>query len=193
MKDQEQESLYKDDWWLEHLEEELEPNLREDLELLLMSSKEDRRVFESLERTRRLVKESDDVALPESGLYYQDLHDRIMSAIDEEQPLPRVSVGARKSRVSWPAIFGTVSMSAILGFVTWFSAGTGPIQVAQMEKAGDRLERFIASASPVTPAAFSDSVLSYQSEADVVADALASKLKHMSRAEFDQMLQKLRK
>lgn len=76
--------LYDENWWLEYLEGELEPNLKEDLKLLLKNSPADRRCASQLERARRLIKESDEEMLPEDGRYYDDLHDRIMAAIDEE-------------------------------------------------------------------------------------------------------------
>lgn len=176
------------------MEEELEPNLREDLELLLKNSSPDREIFDGLCRTRQLVKDSADVPLPESGLYYESLHDRIMAALDDEPMIPKVSVGARRSKFAWPAFFGTLMMSAILGVMTWYSTGARDLQrrVAAEQAARQRIERAIASASPVTTAALSGSVLSYQSEADLVADTVAARLRHLKGADMERLIQKLR-
>jgi len=76
--------LYDENWWLEYLEGELEPSLKEDLKILLKNSPADRNCLNQLERVKNLVKESDEEALPEDGRYYDDLHDRIMAAIEEE-------------------------------------------------------------------------------------------------------------
>lgn len=61
VKDQVQEGLYKDDWWSVH-----------DLPLM-------KRIFRSL----------DDVPMPESGHYYEELHAKIMAMVEsdcDEQP-----------------------------------------------------------------------------------------------------------
>lgn len=103
------DSHYHDDWWIEHLEDELDKNLKEDLDLFLENSKSDRKVFDSLKRTRQLLKESDDVTLPESGLVYRDLHNKIMMAIDEETEVPRAPEHRRSSRSSGARKTGILS------------------------------------------------------------------------------------
>ena len=75
--------LYDENWWLEYLEGELEPSLNEDLKILLKNSPADRRCVSELEHARRMIKESDEETLPENGRYYEELHDRIMAAIEE--------------------------------------------------------------------------------------------------------------
>lgn len=199
-REQEQESLYKDDWWLEHLEEELEPNLQEDLELLLKNSKADRQILQSLQRTRDLVKESDDVLMPESGHYYNDLHSRIMAAIDEEAaPVSGVSSGslkkssfARRGRAVWPTIFGTSTLAILMAFVSWYSIGSRDAQVAALKTVNAHIDREIAAVSGIVPAAFSDSVLGYESESDFVADALAHRLKSLDSRDAEEIFKRIK-
>lgn len=106
------ESHYRDDWWIEHLENGLDKNsknLKEDLDLLLENSKSGRKLLDSLKRTRQLLKESDDVTLPESGFVYRDLHNKIMMAIEEETEVPRAPEHRRSSRSSGARKTGILS------------------------------------------------------------------------------------
>lgn len=75
----------QEELWLDFLEDELEPSFRRDLTVLLINSVEARQHLLDLKDVRTLVKESDDVNLPEDGAYYLRLHDRIMEAIDEDR------------------------------------------------------------------------------------------------------------
>lgn len=68
--------------WIEQMENELDPSLAQDMEILLKNSVRDRKRLERLWQTRNLIKKSDDVALPEDGRYYDVLHDKIIAAVD---------------------------------------------------------------------------------------------------------------
>lgn len=74
---------FDDIWWLEYLEGEFEPSMQKDLQLLLENSPFDRKRLRQLESARRLIKDADEVALPEDGRVYSRLHDRIMACIEE--------------------------------------------------------------------------------------------------------------
>jgi hypothetical protein len=77
----EREGLYSEDWWVEFMESELDPNLQRDMEILLSNSPGDGRTLEELVFTREFVKAMDDVALPEDGRYYDKLHSKVMDAV----------------------------------------------------------------------------------------------------------------
>jgi hypothetical protein len=114
--------VFRKEGWLEHLEKEVDPNLREDLELLLKNSNPDRKVYAGLKATRELVKRSDDVLLPESGLYYENLHDKIMASIKAEPSRGTVIMRARMSSgFAWRSFAGAASMMMMLGIVSWMT------------------------------------------------------------------------
>lgn len=77
------ESIYRDDWWLEYVEGEADPSLTLDLKILLQRSRADRKICESLVKTREVIKSADPVSVPEDGHYYDNLHSRIMAAVNE--------------------------------------------------------------------------------------------------------------
>lgn len=198
------ESLYKADWWVEHLEAEIEPNLAEDLDVLLKNSKEDHKILASLKSTRQAIKASDDVAMPESGLYYNDLHNKIMAAIDfEEIPESRrekfdVSIHAKARRAptfAWNAGFGAMGLTMMLALITWMgmrdvspSASPNIASVQIEQSAGENLERSVATVS----ASFSDDVNAFESEQEIVEEAAIQKLSQLSKEQVDELFRTLR-
>ncbi|HVK62365.1 MAG TPA: hypothetical protein VM432_12480 [Bdellovibrionales bacterium] len=172
-------TLFRKEGWLEHLELELEPNLREDLELLLRNSKSDRNEFASLKATRDLVKKSDDVLLPESGHYYMNLHDRIMSAIEDEAPRTSTMRVKMAHRFSWGAFAGT--MTAMLALVSWVSLKTSTPDdsraTAAIESAS--FDRDLASVAKAG-VNVSQELNGFESESEIVTAALEEKLKNLS-------------
>lgn len=203
------ESLYEADWWVEHLEEEIEPNFAEDLELLLKNSKEDENILASLKRTRDAVKASDDVAMPESGFYYQDLHNRIMAAIDfEEIPQSRreaymTSIVPKNRRVrgfAWQGVFGAMGLTMMLALMTWMgmreSLPQAPLAneesraVADVESPAseETLERGIAAIS----SSYSNEVNGFETEQEIVEEAAIAKLSQLSKEQVDELYRSLR-
>lgn len=51
--------MNRDSWWIEYLEDEMDPSLQADLETLLARSESDRISLESLSSIRTWIKESD--------------------------------------------------------------------------------------------------------------------------------------
>lgn len=199
-------SLVAAESWVEHLEDEMEPlTFDEDLELLLQNSEEDRALFESLKRTRILVKKSDDVALPESGLYYDNLHAKIMAAIEHDE----VTNGARTSRVvkraqkpfAWPQIFGAVGMTMMLAIVAMMSfkssnlisAPNKQVAAVSAEQAAEtasneHFERRLAMVDPRMGAIVAREMGGFESEEDFLTETAAARLKQISAGEARDML-----
>lgn len=191
--------LFQDDWWLEHLEEELEPNLREDLELLVKNSRADRNILESLKTTRRLLKESDEVPMPESGLFYESLHAKIMSSLDDDildDPKPKGY--APKRGFAFAKLLVPMAMTMAVALVSWSvirsapdsetATDVGAIEDSHSAEAGqgeERFERKLAMVSAQDRADFSNTVLGFESESDLIASAAAEKLESLSSAEAE--------
>ena len=94
------ESIYREDWWVEFVEGEVEPNLRTDMQWALQNSARDLWQVESLRETRALVKEADDVAMPEDGRIDQRIHMAVMDTINAMEQ-PALKPEARRARFSW--------------------------------------------------------------------------------------------
>ncbi len=75
--------LCNEAWWLDYIEGEYDSDMRGDSELLLTNSPGDRKRLDKLVKTRKLVRESDEVELPEDGRIYDLLHDKIMAAVEK--------------------------------------------------------------------------------------------------------------
>jgi hypothetical protein len=211
------EPYFGEDWWVDMVEGEVDPNLEEDLSLLLKNSSSDRKIVESLEKTRHAIKKSDDVPMPESGQYYTDLHDRIMASINEVAP-SAPSLAAPKGRHSetlkksftgakfaWPSLFGALSLSVMVAFISWFGLKTGLTQSKSIDSAasmalepkpepmtaGDSVERGLASVGDVVPS-FSKSMVGFENESDLVAQVAAERLNGLSNEQLNRVLETLK-
>ena len=71
-------------WWIDFLENELEPSLKADLELLLEHSQEDRDSFESIRLLKQWVGESDPVGDWPVDARLDRIRRKVMQAIDHE-------------------------------------------------------------------------------------------------------------
>lgn len=193
-----------DDLWLEHIEDELEPNLDDDLTVLLKNSRGDRKIVDGLIRTRRAIKQADEVSLPESGQYYDDLHDRIMASIEPmihqttpDDPQPLVRRPARRTKYAWPSFIGALSISALVASVGWFVFKTGHsgaqlgASLAHELLNEDGVARGIASASDVVPS-FSQSMVGFESESDLLAQVAADRMKGLDGDQLGQVLESLK-
>ena len=206
--------LYQAELWIDHLEGESAPTLATDLNLLLANSTADRRVHKSLQDTRALVKKSDDVALPESGEFYDRLHAQIMMAIAElpaekdprspiEMPTARdeffVTGVSSKSRLTAGSL--SPAFSGLMLFAILISAGLMSMphfkSVAAFQTISQPLDSSSAVdrdlASNAEPQLIASSMLGYQNEGDLVTDALEHKLDRLSSRQIDDLFHSLRR
>ncbi len=125
-----------DDWWIDLIEGESTPSMREDLTLLLMNSPAGRRRLDSIKDLRALVKGSDEVPMPEDGAFYQNMHDRIMAAVDGAAAVRRAKPAAAAERkplsavsarqLGFPALFGTHTLMVLIASATWMTSDRSP-------------------------------------------------------------------
>ena len=200
--------LVEEATWLEHMESEMEDMCRasevQDLELLLKNSPDDLETFESLKRVRAAVKRlSDDVAMPESGHYYDRLHAKIMAGIDTEiasdSMRPSQRVPLRKRALAWPSIFRTAGLTMMIAIISWLGVHSSTLttsksnQVAsQTTNAGDTFGRSVASVDAHEGAAVARDLGSFESEEDFVTEAAEARLRQVSRADADAMMRSLK-
>lgn len=202
-------NLYAAESWIERLEEEMEPmTIDQDLELLLKNSEEDRVLFESLKKTREVVKRSDDVALPESGHYYDTLHSKIMAAIEQEEiegrgieRHARIAITKTRRSFAWTQVMGAVGMTMMLAVVALMSLKSSPVgspsseqhvvAVSEEAKSEERFERRLAMVDPRMGAQVAHELGGYESEEDFLTETAAARLKQISAGEASAMLYSL--
>lgn len=210
------EALYATEGWVERLEDEVATDHDADLDLLLKNSESDRALFESLKKTRMIVKKSDDVALPESGQYYDELHTKIMAAIDADiaEAATPATIGHRivdvpvqilknsKRSFSWPTVFGTVGMTMMLALISIMTfksnpsmdsgaSRTGAVAALETLEVDQRFERRLAMVDPRIGAAVAHELGSFESEEDFLTETAAARLKRVSAGEATAMLETL--
>lgn len=192
--------------WVEHLEEEIEPKCsaseKEDLDLVLKNSPEDFAIRDSLKRVRAAVKSLDDVALPESGHYYDDLHSKIMAAIDDEiamngEPVRKAAKPRAplfKRGLFTQPVFGAAGMTmmlAILAFVGLHKRTSTPATTHESAAIEENFERKIAMVDSHAGAQFARDMGSFESEEDFLTESAARRLKHLSSAQAEALMRSL--
>ncbi len=214
---QELNSFVAADRWLEHMEEEIEPSCliaeKDDLNLVLKNSTDDFEILESLKRVRAVVKSSDDVALPESGHYYDTLHSKIMSAIEDdiamngepvrEKPRTRPPFHFSSQLLSLrvpKAVFGALGMTLMMFVLAFVGlANRAPSQEGQQIASNsqreaiveENFERKIAMVDSHSSATFAREMGSFESEEDFLTETAAARLKQVSAQQADTLLRTL--
>jgi hypothetical protein len=75
------EQLYSDANWIDYIENETAPLLKDDMALVLMNSTADREVHHKYEALRKQIKATNENSMPEDPAYYDKLKSRIMDAL----------------------------------------------------------------------------------------------------------------
>jgi hypothetical protein len=203
--------------WLEHLEEEIEPTCqateKEELNLVLKNSPEDFETLEVLKRVRAAVKASDDVALPESGHYYDELHSKIMNALETDIAMNgEPERAAPKSRIPFffslqfasrkaPAFVGALGMTMMIAVLTFVGVRQRSTPIAAYVAAEaqheaqieENFERKIAMVDPQSGASFARDMGSFESEEDFLTETAASRLKQISAKQADAIIRSLKR
>ncbi len=192
--------------WLEHMETEMEPVCRasevEDFELLLKNSPKDFETLESLKRVRVLVKKSDDVALPESGHYYDQLHSKIMAAIEADaalEPLRPAKRSMGAGLLAWPTLFRASGVTMMVALVAWvglnqkstFSKSDDHV-AAHNAAVGENFGRSVASVDAHAGATFARDMGSFETEEDFVTEAAEERLQQISQHDAEAMIRSLK-
>lgn len=103
-----------DQWWIDYMEGECEPGLHDGLELLLRRSDKEQKKLARYEGLRNLIKEADDVYLPESGNYYAEQRRNVMRAImQSERPKTGQAAQHRNNVEGLTANIGAVPLMLI--------------------------------------------------------------------------------
>lgn len=74
-------------WWIDYLENEMDPSLDKDLELLLEHSQEDRDAFENFRLLKEWLRESDPVADWPIETRLERVRRNIMMTVNQESAL----------------------------------------------------------------------------------------------------------
>ena len=101
--------MSRDSWWVEYLENEVDPSLKQDMEKLLEKSGRDRGSVETLAALRQWVAESD----PAEELWREDkikpLQGKILAAIAKLPVAPKAQPRKRAART--PVVESSLELS----------------------------------------------------------------------------------
>lgn len=174
--------MSREEWWLDYVEGELDPVTRAEMKALLRHSVKDQDLVKALSDTKHLLKESAG-PLPEiPDAYLDSLHDRIMARVEtaEIQKKPALELKREVKEGLKSAGTGLGMILMLLWASQWVSfEGLNPhwdlpSQMAiQGQQDPDQLNQ----------------MMGYQSESDFFVDVASHKLDHLTKEQFESLLE----
>ncbi len=183
--------------WIEYLEDELDPSLREDYAKLLLNSKADEKILEDLKRLRGSIRHADPYKKSE---FNQKLFENIMSEIHHTPVQPRWQI-----IITQPKTWGPIAASVILflGLSTGLVGGisqklfsflnpssTAPLNMVQT--AHDKSDLIVQEAFE-NPEVLAQTLNLHKTDEDFTLDRLAYHAEDMSDDELAQVMEDILK
>lgn len=176
------------------LEGELDQEFEKDLEIWLNSSEGStsniKEELEILSQIRQSLKDSDDVAVPESGLYYDALEARIMGALDQaiesgevvdrSKTVPTELVaaqaaGSSRGRQVRRGMATRAGHLAVLAGLALLTTGKWPLAIdgAAPRSSSGSSQAALEAARTAAPSVLADTVMSFESNSDLAIELAA--------------------
>ena len=165
--------------WLDYIENDLEPDFRNDLEAHLPTCEECRHHLASWQKVMSSLDPRKPVRLPEEAVFDR-LHDQIMEQV--------VSLEVEQRREAkpqqWRMVVGAAAASVVLVFGTLFLSPEFKKPFMSSVKPVSIEEQYIVQSAAIDPTLVENVLLNGHQEADdLIFDAAASRLSHMTDRE----------
>jgi len=178
------QKLAREELWVDYIEDDLDPSLKEDLELVLDNSSQERRHLETLKLARAVAKVSGPAIEPKSDPFFAQLEQTIMSRLDEKLDDNVVVLPVRRWFV--PAAAAIVLL--VVGSLVWKNLQKEGVSFDRKSGHGDLL----VSTSAQDLDSFSDSLINDQNEGDFFVEVAAQKMKTLSQDETASFFNRLK-
>ncbi len=177
-----------DDVRLDFVESEFDGEFENDLKALLSRSEEDAKEVETLRQTKEALRASDDVPMPESGVYFDALEARIMGALNEAieagevkdrkrslffVPTPRFMTPVRgwRAQTGHFLVFGGL---AVLLIGKWLLSGEGTTHGQyQAREVTSTWTEEVGAVRQAAPQVLATTVIGFESPDDIAFDLAA--------------------
>lgn len=177
------------DIWIDFLEGEVDPSLREDLARMLQNKPAAQAAVNDYARIKKGVKKTNDIKLNLDDQYFENLHSKIMTAV-ETQTAPKEAEVIPLIRRRWVPVAAAAALVIVLGGVF-----VNHVKDLQGQKPADKVARvsqdWLIQTSAKNPGAFSETVISNEDDSDLLMDATARKLDRMSDDEAKKIINEL--
>ena len=199
MTDEQNKNQRSEELWLDYLENEVEPSLREDVELLLEHSAEDKKRLNDWKLLKSSLRRADPLknvrgtkvsgpATPNSVPFNSALFEKVMGEVHKTKPVPLWRAKALRPRVIGPVAASLVLLvTSTTLLLRTVGRDSSPAVVAQKADT----ERWLVEAALTDPGALAHTVNNPQSEQDFVMDALAHQLDNLSDDQVKTAVQEL--
>lgn len=175
--------------WLDYLEDELDPSLRQDLGLHVESCSQCRKNLNQFQEIKKQLKNQIQ-PLPSEAVF-ENLQNRIMSRIEKMEPeKKRVHLWRSSSlitAVATAAMAVLVVTSVFTGIQLKFAKKSSVVQ-----KNINWDEQWMVQNSAGDPEFFSEVIISHENSGDMILEAAAGKLSRMSDREVRMVLDRIK-
>jgi hypothetical protein len=180
----------QDAWWIDFLEKELDPTLQQDLRLLLSHSSLDAKILANYMKLKRAVKASDRAKPPENSEYYDSLHAKIMAGVNEQ--IATDAATEERVRANRPVVWlGGAFIALLLASALVLRVQQRTATLHRLPHDGDAAADVIVEASVIQPDTFSDTAMSYEVDNDLINEAAAQALDHLSPEQIKSFLDQI--
>lgn len=173
--------MRRDSWWLDYIENELDPSTRAEMKSILRHSAVDQDLVKSLSDTKYLIKEHADKIPELSDDFFDQMHDKIMAQVEKTEI-------KKSSRYRLRPVHKRLVKTASAGLVLAAAAFTGVRYLAHQE-----VESKWDISQQMAQHAFDDPdelahMMTFQNEHDFLVDVATLSLDHLSKEQFESLL-----
>jgi hypothetical protein len=173
--------------WIDYIEDELDPSMKDDLDTYISHSPELDSEVKDFQMVRSQLEDlGSHYKVPEDEEFYNRLHDKIMARVENTQMQSNVVVQLTRKRTLKYA--GAIAASLVMAISAWvvYEQNSVPSNVKVAKSSNFLLEN-----TAKNPDAIPETNINPALESDMLIDAAASKLKRMSDSERENLYKKL--
>lgn len=170
--------------WIDYLEGELDPSLREDYNKLLLNSKKEEKELSDLKQLRESILRADTYKYTD---FNQKLFDKIVSDIEQTAILPKWRLSITSSKV-WARVAASVVL--VVGFLGFFKTINTNNSESVVESRSDKSDWIVAEAIQ-NPEVLALTINSHKAGEDLAFETLAYRAEDMSDDELEQIMDEI--
>lgn len=189
--------------WVDYLEKEMDATQEKEFVSAMKKSQETEKEVGFLNETRQKIAAAGEIDLPEAEEYYQNLHSKIMQAVEKDTTSVTEELGMEAQVIpmnhhSWwtkSLVAGAVAalFVAVFSSVLLTQQGTSGADknLASQKKSIEGEKQWLNHASSENPDAVWESLLIGKDKADLIDEEAEKKLRQMSPEEAKKAVEKI--
>lgn len=162
-------------WWLDYVEEELEPAVKAQMKALLKQSKKDQEVVAQLEATKDLIEMAEPAGPHVGDDYLNALHDKIMAQVEMTDVKPKPRLRMKPKHKKWAVVSSVTMMMSMASLLLGsYFVSTHELKIQKFDVAHQIVEEGLENPDLLS------SVMSYQNPDDFFVDVAHLKFEDLN-------------